>query len=116
MINYQLWKENIYNSIKNISDIERQKVLWLGKDPNSAASFNEDINTLYDTFCFADDLWKDEHISKFYFKNVLLNQLRVLKNMVDNYNEKSTDEEILNDPDWLKIVNQAKKIIELWNA
>lgn len=115
MTDYKLWQENIYNSIKNISDIERQKILWMGKDPDFAASFIEDINMLYDSFCFADDFWEEKHLLKFNFSKELLKQLRVLKNMIDVYKEKPIDEEILQDTEWHKIVNQAKKVVELWN-
>lgn len=40
-----------------------------------------------------------------------LNQLRIL---LKNYKEKKSDQEIINDPKWLKVVAQAKEILRKW--
>lgn len=119
MINYQIWKENIFNGINTISDIETQKKIWMGKDPNYVSSFVEDISTLMDSYGFKNDFWQDKNIVNFYFDNRFIQELKILKNMILDYlnywnNEKLTDEEILNDNEWHKIVEQAKKIVALW--
>ena len=116
MIDYKLWKENIFSSINDISNIEFQEQSWLGKNGKYTSSCGEDISMLYDTFCFADDFWNEEHLENFGLSEKLLAQLRKLKELIDNYQKKSTDEETLKDPEWHKIVSQAKKIIQIWNS
>ncbi len=119
MVDYKIWKENIYNSIKDFSDKETQEIGWMGKDPNIVASFSEDVAMLYDSYCFDDDFWEEKHLSQFHFTNNILKELQEFKTMLDNYykEEKLKDlshEEILKDPNWDKVVNQAKKVIAIW--
>lgn len=121
MIDYKLWKENIYNSIKDFSDKETQKIGWMGLDPDIVSSFYEDIAMLYYSYCFDDDFWEEKHLSQFHFTNSILKELKEFKNILDNYYEeqKSKDlshEEILKDPNWDVVVNQAKKVIGSWNS
>ena len=116
MINYAQWKENIFLSIKDLSDFQFQKESWLGKNNQYVSSFNEDISMLYDSFCFADDFWEEPHITKFEFGNQLLEELKLLKKMIDSYERKVNDEAILADPRWIDIVKQAKKVVEIWNS
>lgn len=106
------WIKNIYNSIKDFSDLERQKVLWQGLDENYASSFDEDVNLLFDSFCFEEFIfeWNKEKPN-----NSLTNEFYSLKDMLNSYEKKRSDKEILEDPAWLNIVNKAKNIIEIWD-
>lgn len=110
-----IWGKNIYDSIKAISDIERQRKAWLGKDKNRAASFLEDTSMLYDSFDFSnfleDDYYKLEALSKNLYKELLC-----LHHLLDKYDKNGkSDEEILVDPEWMVITKQARKVIEIWN-
>jgi hypothetical protein len=105
------WKGNIYNSIKDFSDINKQKGVWLGSDINHVSSFDEDVCLLFDSFCF------DEFIEEFNNETIdknLLNELRLFRNSLNNYQRKDSDEEILSDELWLAVVNKAKGIVEIW--
>ncbi|MDO3696055.1 hypothetical protein QVZ41_14475 [Wenyingzhuangia sp. chi5] len=106
------WEENIYYMIKCFSDYDRQKRVWLGQDNNHTSSFDEDISLLFDSYCFEDfilELKKDE-------KNKCpVDELVVFEKMLDTYESKFSDKEILEDFKWVEIVNQAKEVIKKWN-
>lgn len=116
VINYNQWKENIFLSIKDLSDFQFQKESWLGKSNQFVSSFSEDVSMLYDSFCFSDDFWEEEHLNKFEFSSKLLEELKILKKMIDSYERKPTDEAIVADPKWYEIVKQAQKVVDNWNT
>ena len=70
------WKVNIFNSIRDISDLEQQKLSWTGKHPLLASSFYEIINILYDDFDFEEYLnyLKGKGNNILYSKMLLLNK------------------------------------------
>ena len=105
-----VWYKNIFQGIQAIADIEFQRQAWLGNHRTQISSFTETINTLYDDFSFEDFL-KSE---KDKIDQNLLNNLTRLDQLIDQYEEKESDELILNDPSWLAIVDQAKVCAELW--
>ena len=115
MIDYKKWKEDIYSAIENISDKAYQEEVWLGKSKDFVSSFVEVICILFDDLCFKDEFWKPEHIIHFNFSQKLIKEMQLLIDMIDNYKEKPTDEEILKDPEWDKVVEQAKRVIALWD-
>ncbi len=112
------WIENIHEMIEGYSDIESERRIWLGKDPDFTSSFEEDFNLLFSSFDFEDFIveWEKEGLDE-----SLQNEFIIFKNMLHAYDDKKengenkTDEEILNDPNWLPIVQQAKKIIDMWS-
>src|SRR5690606_40978374 len=106
------WKLNIYNSIRDFSDIDKQKKLWLGRDKKYSSSFDEDISLLFDSFCFEEFIDSLESEKEEY--GILIKELKIFKKMLNNYKKKNSDIEILDDLEWHKIVNKAKLIIELW--
>lgn len=105
------WKRNIFNSIEDISKIEWQKKVWLGKDLRYVSSYDEIIMVLFDDFCF-DDFISNDVFERLKLNKDLQKEMIQLKNMIDNYKRKVSEEEILNDPEWHKIVEQAQKIIQ----
>ncbi len=111
----KLWQNNIYNSVRNISDIETQYKLWLGKDPNFASSYIEEINMLYDNFSFKDFL-NAENLNQLNLNKKTIEELKSLDYLIENYEDKITDKEILADKKWHDIVEQAKKIIKVWST
>lgn len=106
------WKLNIYNSIRDFSNIDKQRKLWLGHDKNYASSFDEDISLLFDSYCFEGFIDSLESEKEEY--DNLIKELKVFKKILDSYKKKNSDAEILDDVEWHKIVNKAKLIIELW--
>ncbi len=108
--------DNIYRLIFELSDIKLQRKLWLNKNNDSGliSSYSELMCSLFDDFNFDDFI--ENKASKMGLSKGLICELLNLRELLNSYNEKNTDEEILNDSEWKKIVSQAKKIIDLWNS
>jgi hypothetical protein len=112
-----LWLENIHYEITAFSDLERQKKAWIDPDDAIVSSYSEDICMLFDSFCFDDFIveWKKENLNK-----EILNELIIFRDKLNLYDQKIPidnnwyDEQILNDPEWLDVVNQAKKVLQIW--
>jgi len=106
------WKVKIFNSIKDISDFDQQKLTWLGKHPIYVSSSSETINTLYDDIdfeLFIDYCRENEENKPLYFKLVELNK------KINKYIQiEKTDIEVLNDSEWKDITLIAQEIIKLW--
>ncbi|MBS1690053.1 MAG: hypothetical protein JSS96_15090 [Bacteroidetes bacterium] len=110
---YKLWEKNIFYAIKNVSNIEMQKLAWLGKSPKIVSSFSEVYNVLYDDFDFEDYIkyYESKHSS-----DNLLMQMKRLDIMMSNYNPPDSaswvDDLILLDPKWIEITKQAKIVYD----
>jgi len=118
MSDYKIWKSNILSAIKHLSNIDYQKNVWLSKSDDQISSFDEDIMVLYDDNCFDDDFWNDTHLPKFNFNEVQINVLKEFKRKLDEYlikikevNSKLSDQEIISDPEWVKIAENAKNVL-----
>lgn len=102
----QVWEKNLFNAIKDVSDIDFQRKAWIGKDPQYISSFSEVISILYDDFDF------ERYIQ--YYKSIkgedtLHKLLSELDQMINEYEAPETDELILADPRWIEITNKAKE-------
>lgn len=116
----ETWKFNIYQSLKDISDLENQKLSWLGKHPVEVSSYTEVLGMLYDTFAFEDYI-------EFYKSNngeTKLYRLMIeLCRMIDKYQEigyqfeteKGGAERILNDSRWVEITDKSVDILKNWD-
>lgn len=104
---------NIFNKIVELSDVELQKKMWLNEnnDTGKISSYIEVMCSLFDDNAFDDFVSTNR---KEVPSNVML-ELRLLKDLLNSYNEKESDKDIINDEGWLKIVNQAKKVLKDWN-
>jgi hypothetical protein len=107
--------ENIYNKIKELSDRELQKKLWLNEhnDTGLISSYIELMNGLFDDYDFNGFVNKTAR--EYGLSDTTILELNELRIMLNNYQEKETDKEIINDPKWEKIVIQAKNVLKLWN-
>jgi hypothetical protein len=106
------WKENVYVSIKEFADLDKQRRLWHGVDPGYASSFDEDVSLLLDSFSFEEFLIELENEN---FQPQILNDMVTFKEMLKDYKRKDNHMEILNDPAWLAIVEKAGHIIQQWS-
>ena len=50
------------------------------------------------------------------FSAKIVSELSLLRNKLNEYEEKETDGDIINDPKWREIAKQANKIIEAWKT
>lgn len=103
------WESNIAFAIKDMSDLEFQKTVWMGLDPKNVSSFGEILCVLYDDLCFDDYL---EYLETNFGQDKLYLLMKELDNMVSAYKPNLQDWQILRDPLWLMITEKAKEVIE----
>lgn len=109
-----LWSENIYDALKDMSDLEFQKLSWMGKLPDIISSFTEVVCILIDDFAFADYI-AYLSIKPNADKNIIL-KMNELKEMISEYAKINMDEaKILRDPNWKIITYKAAEIVKDWN-
>jgi hypothetical protein len=113
--NVQAWENNIFNAVKDVSDIDLQKSTWLGKHPEYISSFTEVIASLYDDFDFERYL---NYYKSTNGNNALYKLLYELNNMIEKYKASGYEielkpkglEMILSDPQWIEITKKAKEV------
>lgn len=107
--------ENIYRIIIQLANLSLQRKLWLNEnnDTGLISSFCELMSSLFDDFSFDD--FVDNEAEKIGFPNSLIIELKKLRELLNSYVEKESDEEIINDPEWKKIVEQANIVIIEWD-
>lgn len=107
--------ENIHNKIVELSDLILQRKLWLNEnnDTGLISSYDELMCSLFDDFNFGE--FVNETTSKIGLSDKSILQLDKLKDLLNNYDKKKSDAEIISDPEWKKVVDQAKKVLKEWN-
>ena len=107
--------DNIYHKIIELSDSSLQRKLWLNQnnDTGLISSYVEVMCSLFDDFHFDD--FVDKTAAEIGLSDDTILELNNLRELLNNYKEKESDEEIINDPEWEKIVEQAKIVIKKWN-
>ncbi|TGK32360.1 hypothetical protein EHQ12_19245 [Leptospira gomenensis] len=105
--------KNIYNDLLELSNKDRQKSLWLGKEADHISSYIELMCRLFDDNDF-DSFIDEFHETR---KNTDLSlKLQNLREMLNSYNgDDKSDTDILMDPNWDSIVARASEIIHDWN-
>jgi hypothetical protein len=105
----------IYIKIIELSDIGLQRKLWLNEknDTGLISSYSELMSSLFDDFNFDD--FVENGATKIGLPNSLIIELSKLRELLNEYDEKDSDAEIINDPEWKKIVEQAKIVIKEWD-
>lgn len=107
--------KNIYDDINELSSLSLQRQLWLNENNNTGliSSYVEVMCRLFDDNGVEGFI--DVTASKIGMSNELISELNRLRILLKSYKEKGSDAEIINDPEWKKIVEQAKIVIEEWN-
>lgn len=115
-----IWKNNILEAIKDLSDIELQKLTWSGKHPKLISSFSETLARLYDILDFK------RYIEYYKSKNNIDRIYRLfeeLNKMINDFKDYGYETElkkngfstILNDKKWISITEKANEILIEWN-
>ena len=106
--------ENIYRMIDELASLSLQRKLWLNEnnDTGLVSSYSELMCSLFDDFGFDDFI--DNGAAKNGLPSSLIYELNELRVLLNSYNEKESDEEIIIDVEWKKIIEQAKIVIEKW--
>lgn len=107
--------ENIYRLIVELANLSLQRKLWLNEnnDTGLISSYTELMCSLFDDFQFDD--FVDKTSSEIGLSEDAILELKRLRELLNNYKEKESDEEIINDPEWRKVVSQAKVVVEVWD-
>lgn len=105
---------NIRRKIKELSDTTLQRKLWLNEGNNTGliSSYAEAMCTLFDDNNF--DEFIDLEACKRGISPDLIAELNKLRVLLNDYQEKPSDAEIIADPEWAKVVSQAKVVTEKW--
>jgi hypothetical protein len=109
--------KGIYEVILEISSIELQKKMWLNiPQSNLISSYGEAMTKLYNDHLFEE--FVSSGASKMKFTTEMILKLRKLNDSLNNYEKigfnYQFDKDIINDKNWLVIVEQAKDIISDW--
>ncbi len=107
--------EYIYKRIVELANLSLQRKLWLNEnnDTGLISSYSELMCSLFDDYSFDD--FVDHEATHTGLSKSLLYELSKLRELLNSYDEKGSDEEILNDPEWKKVVEQAKIVIKEWD-
>ena len=62
------------------------------------------------------DLFLDKEYPSSGLSHALQEELFLLRDFLNTYQNSNTDEEMLDDPKWDKIITQAKKVITIWES
>jgi hypothetical protein len=106
---------NIYDDILEMSDLELQKKLWLNENNDSEliSSYTELMCRLFDDndiVGFINNIALEKG-----FTIKVLAEIKLLIDLLNSYKEKQSDREIIYDPEWHKVVEQAKVVLKVWN-
>jgi len=106
---------HIYNDILELSDLGLQRKFWLNENNTSGliSSYLEVMCRLFDDNKFDDFI--DIRASKLGLSNSTIFELNKLRELLNKYDEKETDEEIIGDSKWAKVAEQTKKAIREWD-
>lgn len=107
--------ENIYNDIIELSDVALQRKMWLNdnNETGQISSYTEVMCRLFDDNNFDDFI--DNKAYKMGLSGSTIYELNKLRGLLNNYNEEDSDEKIITDPEWKKVVEQAKVAIKEWD-
>lgn len=112
---------SIYRLISELSNLILQRKLWLNEDNDTGlissysgliSSYSELMCSLFDDYDlngFLDHEAVEHGLSK-----KLIHELKDLRESLNRYHEEGSDEEIINDPEWETIVEQAKEVLKGW--
>lgn len=109
------WNKRIYESLKPIADLDYQRKAWFGQS-EYVSSFNEVINVLYDDNCFEDFIDPENWLTNGLKNSKLLEGLIELDRMIKEYEEPTSEEKIVKDPNWILITKQASMVISVWDG
>lgn len=104
------WEYNLFYTIKNLSDLNYQRLAWTGKLTGVVSSYSEIINMLFDDFELEEYI---NYIKDQPKKKLLHQALTELVIDLNSYKPFSNDKLILQDPNWEKITQKAQDISSL---
>ena len=105
--------KNIYDSILELSSLQNQHARWITGKGGRISGYAELMCTLFDDCAF--DLFVDKEAAELNLSKSFIQELQILRDCLNSYQEDfKTRHEIIDDPEWLKVVTQAQKVISMW--
>jgi hypothetical protein len=108
--------KGIYEVILEISSVELQKQMWLNPESKLVSSYIEAMCSIYDDHLFKEFILSGA--SKMKFTSEIIRKLIKLDELLNDFNEIGDnyqyDKDIIDDKNWLIIVECAKEIIKIW--
>jgi hypothetical protein len=109
MMDNASWTKRVVAAIEDVADMAFQQRAWLGAGPEMS-SFVETYCTLYDDDGFdtflAQPAWAQTELS-----DAVRQEMIRLDQLFQSYQEPGSDTEILADPKWRKVVQQAQQVL-----
>ena len=104
---------NILKDLEELSDIEYQRHVWLGRSTMAVSSFTELYCRLFDDDNF--DAFVDRSRKELNMPDKIHKEVSALRTLLNKYDDsgKEDDFAILEDPVWHVIVLQSKKVLIL---
>ena len=108
--------KELYMNFLEASSKEFQQKVWIEDAIKNYISFYDELRMFFFDVYDIDKL-TSEWGYELGFGEELMNELRVFSKMLHNHDgyDKDMREILNNDPEWDKIVEQAKKIVRLWD-
>ncbi|WP_303312183.1 hypothetical protein [Hymenobacter sp. BT730] len=103
------WAKQVVRAISDVADTAFQQRAWMGAGPEMS-SFVETYSTLYDDNAFDDFLaqpeWKLTGLN-----HAVRQEMVLLDQLFQAYQEPESHAEILADPKWQEVVQQAQQVL-----
>jgi hypothetical protein len=110
------WMNHILKIIAKFADLNWQHKERVLKPHNPYASFQESMCQLNDDAYFEDIV--ERYVDQFNLNSIQIQKLREFHKILSDYcDEHSTfgdDAEMLNDPNWHKVVRKAQEVLEVF--
>jgi hypothetical protein len=104
------WTKRVVAAIEDVADRAFQQRAWLGTGPEMS-SFVETYCTLYDDNGFdaflAQPVWEQTGLDA-----TVRQEMALLDKLFQAYHEPGSDAEILADPKWQEVVQQAQQVLQ----
>lgn len=110
---FDRWLKDLCDVIREISDAEYQQRIWIDVEGPEVGSFSEAINKFFDD-CNVDLLIATA-IEEKRLKQTQIQKLQGLRDALDRYislQESDDDLEVINDPRWAQIRQQASETLD----
>ncbi|RSK38432.1 SCO4402 family protein [Hymenobacter perfusus] len=108
------WTTRVVAAIKDVADTSFQQRAWLGAGPEMS-SFVETYCTLYDDNNFdgflAQPAWEETGLN-----DAVRQEMVRLDQLFQAYQEPGSDAEILVDPKWQEVTQQAQQVLRTISA
>ena len=112
-----MWLTKIVSSLQEIASAEFQEKAWVKGEVHDYCTFVETICRLYDDACFSDFI--GHYAEGLGFDNYQIDKFDKLRKALDNYVNKHSCYEnpdtIVHDPEWHKIRQLSKSILDALN-